>query len=233
MATKKKVPNLSAIKAEVCRLNCELPRQGLVTWTSGNVSVRDPKSGLVVIKPSGVKFEDLKPSDMVVIDLDGNFIEGTRKPSVDSPTHLYIYKMRKDVNGVVHTHSQFATAFAAVGQSIPCYLTAMADEFGGEIPCAPYARIGGEEIGEFAVKHIGSSPAILMKNHGVFTIGATGEDAVKAAIMTEDVARTVHHALTIGKPDRIPADEVARAHKRYVEKYGQKGPKSGKVDKSI
>lgn len=233
MAIKKKAPNLSAIKAEVCRLNCELPRQGLVTWTSGNVSVRDPKSGLVVIKPSGVKFEDLKPSDMVVIDLDGNFIEGTRKPSVDSPTHLYIYKMRSDVNGVVHTHSQYATAFAAVGQSIPCYLTAMADEFGGGIPCAPYARIGGEEIGEFAVKYIGSSPAILMKNHGVFTIGATGEEAVKAAIMTEDVARTVHHALTIGKPDQIPADEVARAHKRYVEKYGQKGPKSGKVDKSI
>jgi L-ribulose-5-phosphate 4-epimerase len=233
MATKKKAPNLSAIKAEVCRLNCELPKQGLVTWTSGNVSVRDPKSGLVVIKPSGVKFEDLKPSDMVVIDLEGNFIEGTRKPSVDSPTHLYIYKKRKDVNGVVHTHSQFATAFAAVGQSIPCYLTAMADEFGGAIPCAPYARIGGEEIGEFAVKYIGSSPAILMKNHGVFTIGATGEEAVKAAIMTEDVARTVHHALTIGKPDRIPADEVARAHRRYVEKYGQKGPKGGKVDKSI
>ena len=233
MATKNKVPNLSELKKEVCRLNCELPKQGLVTWTSGNVSVRDPKSGLVVIKPSGVKFEDLKPSDMVVIDLNGNFIEGTRKPSVDSPTHLYIYRKRKDVNGVVHTHSQFATAFAAVGQSIPCYLTAMADEFGGAIPCAPYARIGGEEIGEFAMRYIGASPAILMKNHGVFTIGATGEDAVKAAIMTEDVARTVHHALTIGKPDRIPADEVARAHRRYVEKYGQKGPKSGKVDTSI
>ena len=233
MATKKKVPNLNELKKEVCRLNCELPRQGLVTWTSGNVSVRDPKSGLVVIKPSGVKFEDLKPSDMVVIDLEGNFIEGTRKPSVDSPTHLYIYNKRKDVNGVVHTHSQFATAFAAVGQSIPCYLTAMADEFGGGIPCAPYARIGGEEIGEFIVKYIGASPAILMKNHGVFTIGSTGEDAVKAAIMTEDVARTVHHALTIGKPDQIPAAEVARAHKRYVEKYGQQGPKAGKVDKSI
>ena len=229
---KPKTAHLKGLKEDVCRLNCELPRQGLVTWTSGNVSARDPKSGLVVIKPSGVKFEDLSPRDMVVIDLDGNVVEGSRKPSVDAPAHLYVYRERKDVNGVVHTHSQFATAFAALGQGIPCYLTAMADEFGGPIPCAPYARIGGEEIGEFVVKYIGSSPAILMKNHGVFTVGATAEEAVKAAIMTEDVARTVHHALTLGQPDVIPPDEVERAHRRYVEKYGQKGPRTSKVDKS-
>jgi len=224
---------LKGLKAEVCRLNQELPKQGLVTWTSGNVSARDPRTGLVVIKPSGVMFEDLKPEDMVVLDLDGNVVEGKRKPSVDAPTHLYVYRARQDVNGVVHTHSEFTTAFAALGQGIPCYLTAMADEFGGPIPCAPYARIGGEEIGEFIVKYIGESPSILMKNHGVFTVGATAEAAVKAAVMTEDVARTVHHALSLGQPDVIPADEVERAHRRYVEKYGQKGPKTSKVDKSI
>ncbi len=233
MAKSRRKPNLGALKREVCRLNRELPRQGLVTWTSGNVSARDPRSGLVVIKPSGVKFEDLVPGDMAVLDINGNIVGGGRKPSVDAPTHLYVYRSRPDVNGVVHTHSRYATAFAALGMSIPCCLTAMADEFGGGVPCAPYARIGGEEIGEFLVKHIGSSPAVLMKNHGVFTIGPTAEDAVKAAVMVEDIARTVHHALALGKPDEIPADEVERAHRRYVEKYGQKGPKSSKVDASI
>jgi L-ribulose-5-phosphate 4-epimerase len=224
--------SLKALKAEVCRLNLELPRHGLVTWTSGNVSVRDPVTGYVVIKPSGVKFEDLKPEDQVVIDLDGNVIDGKRRPSVDAPTHLYVYRHRKDVNSVIHTHSRYATAFAALGRPIPIVLTAMADEFGGPVPCAPYALIGGEEIGRMLVEHIGSSPAILMKNHGVFTVGKTGEDALKAAVMVEDTARTVHSALLLGKPDTIPADEVERAHKRYKEKYGQQGGALRKVDKS-
>jgi L-ribulose-5-phosphate 4-epimerase len=223
---------LRALKEEVCRLNRELPRQGLVTWTSGNVSARDPKTGYVVIKPSGVKFEDLRPADQVVVDLDGNIIEGKRSPSVDAPSHLYVYRRRPDVNGVVHTHSRYATAFAAIGRPIPVYLTAIADEFGGAVPCAPYAKIGGEQIGEFILKYIGSSPAILMKNHGVFAVGPTGEAALKAAVMVEDVARTVHAALQLGDPDEIPEDEVQRAHRRYVDKYGQKGPVGGKVDNS-
>ena len=228
----KPASSLKALKAEVCRLNLELPRQGLVTWTSGNVSVRDPRTGYVVIKPSGVKFTDLKPADQVVIDLDGNVIEGTRRPSVDAPTHLYVYRHMKGVNSVIHTHSRYATAFAALGRPIPIVLTAMADEFGGPVPCAPYAMIGGEEIGRMLVEHIGSSPAILMKNHGVFTVGKTGEDALKAAVMVEDTARTVHSALLLGKPDAIPAGEVARAHKRYKEKYGQQGSALRHVDKS-
>jgi L-ribulose-5-phosphate 4-epimerase len=151
---------------------------------------------------------------------------------VDAPTHLYIYRHRKDVNGVVHTHSPYATAFAAAGLPIPIVLTAMADEFGGPVPCGPYSKIGGEDIGKTVVDSIGSSPAILLKNHGVFTIGATGEAALKAAVMVEDAARTVHHAMAIGKPDVIPADEVERAHRRYVEKYGQKGGTVKEVDKS-
>ncbi len=199
----------------------ELPRAGLVTWTSGNVSGRDGESGLVVIKPSGVRYEALQPEDMVVVDLEGRVIEGSLKPSVDTATHLYIYRQRADVGGVVHTHSPYATAFAAVGRPIPCVLTAMADEFGGPVPIGAYARIGEEEIGREVVRAIGTSPAILMKNHGVFCVGRAAMDAVKAAVMVEDVARTVFLALRLGEPLELPAEEVARAHRRYVEKYGQ------------
>jgi len=210
---------------ELCSLVCEgnlmLPRTGLVTWTSGNVSGRDPDSGYVVIKPSGVRYEALMPDDMVVLDADGKVVQGRLKPSVDAPTHLYIYRHRADVQAVVHTHSPFATAFAAVGRPIPVCLTAMADEFGGPIPVGAYAQIGGEEIGREVVRSIGSSPAILMKNHGVFTIGPNVMAAVKAAVTTEDVARTVYYALQLGTPDIIPDDEVARAHRRYIEQYGQ------------
>lgn len=212
---------LEALKQEVWAANMELPRARLVTWTSGNVSGRDPATGLVVIKPSGVRYEQLKPEDMAVVDLAGKRVEGPYKPSVDTTTHLYIYRQRPDVNGVVHTHSPYATAFAAVGRPIPCVLTAIADEFGGPIPVGAYAQIGEEEIGREVVRSIGAVPAILMKNHGVFTIGRTVNDAVKSAVMVEDVARTVFLAYRLGDPEELPAEEVARAHRRYVEKYGQ------------
>jgi L-ribulose-5-phosphate 4-epimerase len=201
----------------------ELPRAGLVTWTSGNVSGRDAATGLVLIKPSGVRYEALAADDLVVVDLEGKVIEGRLKPSVDTATHLYIYRHRPDVGGVVHTHSRYATAFAAIGRPIPCVLTAMADEFGGPIPCGDYAPIGEEEIGREVVRSIGTSPAILLKNHGVFTIGRTPTDAVKAAVMVEDVAYTVYLALRLGDPKELLPSEIARAHRRYVEKYGQGG----------
>jgi L-ribulose-5-phosphate 4-epimerase len=213
---------LEALKERVCQLNRELDKQGLVTMTSGNVSGRDLETGLVVIKPSGVAYEKLRPEDMSVVTLTGEVMEGTLKPSVDTATHLYVYRHRADVNGVVHTHSNYATAFAAVGRGIPCSLTAMADEFGGPIPVGPYAAIGGEEIGQAIVEHIGGSKAILMKNHGVFTIGESPEAALKSAVMVEDAARTCFLAMQIGDLSEIPADEVARAHKRYREKYGQR-----------
>ncbi len=213
---------LEKLRQEVYEGNMLLPRSGLVTWTSGNVSGRDPASGYVVIKPSGVRYENLTPEDLVVLDLEGRVVEGRLKPSVDALTHLYIYRHRPDVHGVVHTHSPFATAFAAVGRPIPVYLTAIADEFGGPIPVGAYAKIGSEEIGAEVVRSIGDSVAILMKNHGVFTIGATVMAAVKAAVMVEDVARTVFYALQLGQPDELPPEEVARAHRRYVEKYGQR-----------
>jgi L-ribulose-5-phosphate 4-epimerase len=212
---------LDDLRSVVCSLNTELPRHNLVAWTSGNVSARDPLSGKIVIKPSGIHYEDLTPESMVVVDLDGKVVEGKYKPSSDTFAHAYIYRHRPDVNGVVHTHSTFATAWAAVGKPIPPVLTAICDEFGGPIPVGAYAKIGGDEIGQEIVRSIGSGPAILMKNHGVFTIGKTPEAAVKAAVMVEDVARTVFYAIQLGQPDEIPAEEVARAHRRYVEEYGQ------------
>lgn len=212
---------LEALRAELIRLHAELPRHGLVAWTSGNVSVRDPDSGLVAIKPSGVRYEDLTAASMVVIDLDGRVVEGDLNPSSDTASHLYIYRHRPDVNGVVHTHSRFATAFAAVGRSIPVYLTAQADEFGGEIPCAGFAMIGDEEIGAQVVATIGTSPAILLRNHGVFTVGPSAVAAVKAAVMTEDIAATVWAALQIGQPEVLDDDVVARLHRRYTTAYGQ------------
>jgi len=212
---------LEALREEVWAANLELPKAGLVTWTSGNVSGRDSESGLVVIKPSGVRYEELRPEDLVVVDLAGRAVEGRLRPSVDTATHLYIYRHRPDVGGVVHTHSPHATAFAAVGRPIPCVLTAMADEFGGPIPCGEYAPIGEEDIGGEVVRSIGTSPAILMKNHGVFAIGRTPQAAVKAAVMVEDVARTVLLALQLGNPEELPPSEVARGHRRYVDRYGQ------------
>jgi L-ribulose-5-phosphate 4-epimerase len=212
---------LEELRREVCRLHAELTRNHLVAWTSGNVSGRDAHTGLVVIKPSGVPYEDLAPDNMVVVDLDGKLVEGHYKPSSDTFAHVYVYRHRPDVNGVVHTHSTFATAWAAVGKPIPPVLTAVCDEFGGPIPVGKYARIGGDEIGEEIIRSIGASPAILMKNHGVFTIGKTPEAAVKAAVMVEDVARTIFYALSLGTPEEIPEDEVLRAHKRYLEEYGQ------------
>jgi L-ribulose-5-phosphate 4-epimerase len=212
---------LERLKEEVARLHLELPRNGLVSWTGGNISARDPASGLVVIKPSGILYDELRPDDHVVLTVTGEIVEGSLKPSSDTASHLYIYRHRPDVNGIVHTHSPYATAFAAVGRPIPVYLTAIADEFGEPIPCADFALIGGEDIGRQVVEHIGSSPAVLLKNHGVFTIGKSVRDAVKAAVMTEDVARTVWLALQLGQPDEIPPDDVAKLHDRYVNVYGQ------------
>jgi L-ribulose-5-phosphate 4-epimerase len=212
---------LEQLRDEICGLNRELPKQGLVAWTSGNVSGRDPQTGLVVIKPSGVRYEALMPAMMVVVDIEGKVVEGDLRPSSDTAAHLYIYRHRDEVGGVVHTHSTFATAFAALGRPIPAVLTAICDEFGGPIPCGGYAAVGGDEIGREVVAHLGGGPAVLLRNHGVFTVGGTAEAALKAAVMVEDVARTVHFALQLGEPLEIPPEEVARARRRYLKDYGQ------------
>lgn len=213
---------LEPLRTQVYRLHLELPRSGLVTWTSGNISARDPETNLVVIKPSGLLYEDLRPENMIVVDLQGQIVEGDLKPSSDTASHLYIYRHRPDVNGVVHTHSRYATAFAANNMPIPVYLTAIADEFGGPIPCGGFALIGSEAIGKAVLEAIGSSPAVLLKNHGVFTVGPDVQAAVKAAVMVEDVAATVWLALQLGQPDEIPPEEVAKLRRRYTTEYGQK-----------
>lgn len=212
---------LEQLKEQLWKLHLELPKNNLVTWTSGNVSARDPESGMVVIKPSGITFEDLRPEHHVVVNLEGDIVEGTLKPSSDTASHLYIYRQRPDINGIVHTHSPYATAFAALGRPIPVYLTAMADEFGGPIPCGGFALIGGEEIGQQVIEHIGNSPACLLKNHGVFSVGPNARAAVKAAVMTEDVARSTWLALQLGQPDEISPENVAKLHHRYTHEYGQ------------
>ena len=214
---------LPELRKEVCDLHAELPNNHLVAWTSGNVSARDPESGLVVIKPSGVKFPDLTPENMVVVSIEGDVVEGDYKPSSDTASHCLIYREMPHVNGVVHTHSRYATAFSVLGRSIPCVTTAMADEFGGEIPCGGFCLIGGEEIGRIVVDTLkdSRSPACLLQNHGVFTIGRNTDEAVKAAVMTEENAAIVWMAMQIGTPLTIAQSDIDRLHHRYQTVYGQ------------
>ena len=209
------------LKEELVQLHLELPKNNLVVWTSGNVSARDAETGLIVIKASGIRYEEMRAEHMIVMDLDGKIIEGNFKPSSDTASHLYIYKHRADVGGIVHTHSAYATAFAAINKPIPVVLTAIADEFGGPIPCGGFALIGDESIGSIVIECIGKSPAVLLKNHGVFTIGKDAQAAVKAAIMTEDNAKTVWLAMQIGTPEEIPMEDVQKLHHRYTQIYGQ------------
>lgn len=214
---------LQALRKEVCALHMELPKNHLVAWTSGNVSARDPESGLIVIKPSGLRFEHLTPENMVIVDLDGHKVEGDAKPSSDTASHCYIYRHMPQVNGIVHTHSRYATAFAVLGREIPCVTTAMGDEFGGAIPCGGFALIGGEEIGQVVVETLkdSRSPSCLLQNHGVFATGATAEKAVQAAVMTEDNAAIVWTALQIGTPIPISEADIAKLNYRYQNIYGQ------------
>jgi L-ribulose-5-phosphate 4-epimerase len=215
---------LKALKEEICRLNRDLLAWRLVVWTSGNISGIDRAKKLVAIKPSGVAFDELTPDSIALVDLDGKQVEGPLKASVDVASHLVVYRKMPHVGGVAHTHSNYATAFAAANRPIPPVLTAIADEFGGPVPVGAYCPIGAEAIGEEIVRSIGRSPAILMKNHGVFTVGPTPRAALKAAVMVEDVAKTVYLAerLDTGGLEEIPPEEVARGHERYMEKYGQK-----------
>jgi len=214
---------VDALKAEVAALHAELPRNGLVVWTAGNVSARVPGADLLVIKPSGVSYDDLSPEAMVVTDFDARLVEGSRSPSSDTAAHAYVYRHMPEVGGVVHTHSDYAAAWAARREPIPCVLTMIADEFGGDIPVGPFALIGDDSIGRGIVETLrGSrSRAVLMANHGPFTIGRDARDAVKAAVMLEDVARTVHIARQLGEPVPIAQSDIDSLFNRYQNVYGQ------------
>ena len=215
---------IARVRAEVAALHAELPRYELVVWTAGNVSARVQGADLLVIKPSGVSYDDLTPEAMVVCDLEGNLVDGEHSPSSDTAAHAYVYRHLPEVNGVVHTHSTYATAWAARAEPIPCVLTMMADEFGGAIPVGPFAVIGDDSIGRGIVETLATSrsKAVLMANHGPFTIGSSARAAVKAAVLLEEVARTVHIARQLGEPQPIPDDLVAALHDRYQNAYGQR-----------
>ena len=216
-------------RALVAELHAELPKWGLIVWTAGNVSQRirgeaeDGSQDLLVIKPSGVSYDELDADAMVVCDLEGNLILGEGSPSSDTAAHAYVYRHMPEVGGVVHTHSTYATAWAARGEEIPCVLTMMGDEFGGPVPVGPFALIGDDSIGRGIVDTLkdSRSPAVLMQNHGPFTIGKDGRAAVKAAAMVEEVARTVHIARQLGEPISIPQDKTDSLYARYQNVYGQ------------
>ncbi|MCU1409273.1 MAG: L-ribulose-5-phosphate 4-epimerase [Microbacteriaceae bacterium] len=218
---------IARARTEVADLHAELTKYGLVTWTGGNISGRVPGADLFLIKPSGVGYDELSAENMILCDLQGQIIPGSlgsdRSPSSDTAAHAYVYRNMPEVGGVVHTHSTYATAWAARGESIPCVITAMADEFGGPIPIGPFAIIGDDSIGVGIVETLSGhrSRAVLMQNHGVFTIGKDAKDAVKAAVMTEDVARTVHISRQLGEPLPIPESAIDSLFDRYQNVYGQ------------
>ncbi|OZC52375.1 L-ribulose-5-phosphate 4-epimerase [Rhodococcoides fascians A21d2] len=212
------------IRKDVCTLHAELMRYGLVVWTAGNVSARVPGRDLMVIKPSGVAYDDLTPGNMVVCDLHGRVVEGEHAPSSDTEAQAYVYRHLDHINGVVHTHSPYAVAWAARGEPIPVVTTMCADEFGGDIPVGPFAVIGDDSIGRGIVDTLAGSrsPAVLMQNHGVFAVGPNARSAVKAAVMCEDVARSVHLSYQLGQPLRIPSSSVDALYDRYQNVYGQR-----------
>ena len=215
---------MDELRRELAALHQELPKNGLVAWTAGNLSARVPGEDLMAIKASGVAYEDLTADSIVICDLYGALVEGDLSPSSDAATHGYVYRARPDVGGVAHTHSAYATAWAIHGEPIPCVMTAMADEFGGEIPIGPFALIGDEAIGRGIVETLDghNSPAVLMRAHGVFTIGSTAKDAIKAAVMCEDVARTVHLARALGDVVPLDPESIEALHDRYQNVYGQR-----------
>jgi L-ribulose-5-phosphate 4-epimerase len=216
---------LEALKDEVCRMNLELPKNRLVTMTSGNVSGRDRRTEYIVIKPSGLGYDKMKPEDMVVVDLKGAVIEGKHRPSVDTLSHLVVYRSDREIGGIVHTHSNFAAAFAVVGKPLPVYMSAHADEFGAEIPVTRLASPTPlEDVGDALVETLSKrySQAVLLRNHGVFTFGESPKAAVKAAVMVEDIAKTYWLAMQVGKPKALSKTEAAKWFKRYHEVYGQK-----------
>jgi L-ribulose-5-phosphate 4-epimerase len=216
------MPSFETLRREVWEANLGIFRAGLVTMHAGNASGIDRKRGWVLIKPSGMDYDRMHPADMIVTDLAGRKVKGKWKPSVDLPQHLYLYQHCSEIGGVIHTHSNYATAFALLGRALPVYLTAIADEFGAEVPCAPYVDNQGDHIGETILQYMGRAPAILLGQHGTFSWGPTPREALKAAVMLEDVAKTCFLALLLGEPKPLPPEEIKKWWDRYHTTYGQR-----------
>ena len=217
---------LEALREEVCAQNHELPRNGLVVGSGGNVSGRDPETGLVVIKPSGVRFDTLTPDTMVVVDMDGIVVEGALKPSVDTGIHLHLYRHRDDVRGVAHTHSPYASSFAARGERIPAVLTPITHILGRDVPCSRYATPGEVDTGDAILEAADGGKAALVKAHGVFTMGASATEATSIATYLEEAAQTVHLAMLRGPVEELPPEEVERCGAWFRRNYGQDGRKA-------
>ena len=222
---------LQELKRQVYEANMLLPKYGLVTFTWGNVSAIDRERGLFVIKPSGVEYESMKPEDMVVMDLNGNRVEGKLRPSSDTPTHLELYKAFPEIGGIVHTHSSYATSWAQAGRSIPCYGTTHADYIYGEVPCvrcltkeeideAYETNTGKLIVSEFKrrKKEIMAVPAVLCKNHGPFTWGKDAKDAVHNAVVLEEVAKMAYRTESINSKVEPAPQEIQDKH--YYRKHG-------------
>ena len=217
---------LESLKEEVCDQNHELPRNGLVVGSGGNVSGRDPDTGLIVIKPSGIKFSKLTADTMVVVDIGGNVVEGEMKPSVDTGIHLYIYRNRPDVFGVTHTHSPYATSFAARGERIPAILTPITHILGRDVPCSRYATPGEVDTGQAIIETADGGWAVLVKSHGVFTMGKSAAEATSIAVYLEEAAMTTHLAMLRGPVDELPEEEIERCYNWFRKNYGQAGEKA-------
>lgn len=210
------------LRSQIAQLNRALTTSGLVKGTSGNVSARDAATGEIVIKPSGVLFDALDAESMVVLDAAGNIVEGELRPSVDSASHLHVYRHRSDIGGIVHTHSKYATAFAVAGKPLPTTTTTHACLFGDEIPISGLAEIGEEQIGRAIVAEIGSASAILMRNHGVFAVGKDAGTALRHAIYVEESAEATFLAQLLGGPvDTLGADFIQSCRRMYLNDYGQ------------
>lgn len=212
---------LEELRKELIQIGKQLKSYGLITLTGGNVSGRDPKTGLIAITPSGMEYGKLEPEDVVIVDLNGNIKDGKRKPSSDLVTHLQIYKERKEINGIIHTHSSYASCFAVLNERIPVVSTTMANEVGGEVPVVPYAPVGSKELGESILKNMGKQKAVLLENHGVITYGENTHHALTAAVMLEDAAKVYHLAKSIGEPIRLSEEEIKRANDLFQNVYGQ------------
>ncbi len=213
--------SLESLRKEIIYAGMQLKEYELITLTGGNVSGRDRETGLIAITPSGMEYNDLSTEDIVILDLEGKIIDGHRRPSSDLITHLQIYRAKLEINGIIHTHSTYASCFAVLNEKIPVASTTMANEVGGEVPVAPYAPVGSEELGDNIIKNIGKQKVVLLQSHGVLTYGKDVHRALIAAVMVEDAAKVYHLAKCIGNPVKLPEAEIKRANDLYQYAYGQ------------